>query len=108
MQAQKGMWVEIENTVLQPGERAPHVPEDTKRVPLVMWVKGFLESNEAFLGDRVKVRTLAGRIVEGKLVAINPRHEHDFGDCVEELLQAGEGLKKELEMVLKEEDSNEG
>ncbi|MCG0276616.1 MAG: 2-amino-4-ketopentanoate thiolase [Thermosediminibacteraceae bacterium] len=107
MKAKKGMWVEVENIVLRPGERAPHLPEDTKRVPLVMWVKGFLESDVASLGDNVKVRTLTGRIVEGKLVTINPRHVHDFGDCVEELLQVGEEVKKELEKVLKEEDSDE-
>jgi len=30
LEAKKGMWVEIKNTVLTPEERAPHMPEDTK------------------------------------------------------------------------------
>ena len=40
--AAQGAWVEIHRCVLQAGERAPQVPEDTQRVPLEMRVKGFL------------------------------------------------------------------
>ena len=39
---EEGTWVEIHRVVLQPGERAPQVPEDTRHVPLEMRVKGFL------------------------------------------------------------------
>ncbi len=42
MKAKKGDWVKIHSIVLQPEERAPQVPEDTKKVPLETWVKGFL------------------------------------------------------------------
>ncbi|MGR8952181.1 MAG: 2-amino-4-ketopentanoate thiolase, partial [Gammaproteobacteria bacterium] len=38
----KGVWVEIHDIVLEAGERAPQVPEDTAKVPLEMCVKGFL------------------------------------------------------------------
>jgi hypothetical protein len=36
----KGSWVQIHYIVLQPSERADNVPEDTKQVPLELWVKG--------------------------------------------------------------------
>ena len=37
--AKKNDWVEIENLVLTPDERAPQVPDDTKATPLMMWWK---------------------------------------------------------------------
>ncbi len=39
--AKKGDWVQIHQIVLKPEERAPQVPEDTKKVPLEFWVKGY-------------------------------------------------------------------
>lgn len=97
--ALKDTWVEIQDIVLKPEERAQHLPEDTKSVPLVMWVRGFLTHDEAFIGDEVSVRTLTGRIVKGELVGINPRHEHDFGSPVKELLDVGVELKQLMEEV---------
>jgi hypothetical protein len=38
----KGTWAEIHRVLLAPGERAPNIPEDTKRVSLELRVKGFL------------------------------------------------------------------
>ncbi|SKA77443.1 hypothetical protein SAMN05443428_10223 [Caloramator quimbayensis] len=95
--ARKGQWVEIENLVLKPEERAPQVPEDTKAVPLMMWTKGFLEDEAAEIGDVVTIKTLSGRITSGKLVVVNPRHEHNFGHPVEELLDVGVEVRKEIE-----------
>ncbi|NLY86821.1 MAG: 2-amino-4-ketopentanoate thiolase [Tissierellia bacterium] len=92
--ARKNDWVEIENIVLTPDERAPQVPDDTKATPLMMWIKGFLMDDEASIGDEVSVKTLSGRIVKGKLVEINPRHVHDFGNPVHELLEIGMELKE--------------
>lgn len=92
--ARKNDWVEIENIVLTPDERAPQVPDDTKATPLMMWIKGFLMDDEASIGDEVAVKTLSGRIVKGKLVEINPRHVHDFGNPVHELLEIGMELKE--------------
>ena len=43
----KGDWVRIHRVVLQPWERAAAVPEDTKRVPLELWVKGYLCADAA-------------------------------------------------------------
>lgn len=86
----KGTWVEIERVLLKPEERAPQVPEDTRKVPYVMRVSGFLE-NDADLGDEVRVKTLSGRIVEGVLSIVRPYYDHSFGDTVEELLTIGIG-----------------
>lgn len=83
-----GTWVEIEKIILTPEERAPTLPEDTKRVPYVLKVSGFLLA-EAELGAPARVRTLIGRELEGKLKAVNPSYEHTFGQVVPELLTIG-------------------
>ncbi|MEL7655211.1 MAG: 2-amino-4-oxopentanoate thiolase subunit OrtA, partial [Bacillota bacterium] len=57
----KGEWVRIHKIILQPSERAPQVPEDTKLVPLEMWDKGFLQE-DANIGDEVTIETVTGRI----------------------------------------------
>ena len=69
MTANKGDWVQIYNVLLEPSERAAQIPEDTKRVPFEMRVNGFVLNN-AQIGSIVSVKTLAGRIVEGKLIRI--------------------------------------
>ena len=45
--AKKGDWVQIHNIVLTPEERSSALPEDTKSHPLEMWVKGYLQQDEA-------------------------------------------------------------
>lgn len=95
MNAKKGEWVKIYRVILKPEERAPQVPDDTKLVPLEMWVKGFLTA-DAELGDIVEVKTITGRMESGKLVEINPTYTHSFGNFVPELLQIGLDLKKIL------------
>lgn len=91
--AKKGDWVRISNTVLEPHERAEHLPEDTKKCPLSMWVKGFLINKEADLGDEVTIRTYIGRELQGKLVAVNPSYKHTYGDYVPELSYIGNQLR---------------
>ena len=83
--AVKGEWVRIHKIILQPTERAPQVPDDTKKVPLEMLTKGYLEA-DANLGDEVTITTAAGRKETGTLVEVNPYYEHDFGKFVPELL----------------------
>jgi hypothetical protein len=95
MKAKKGEWVKVHSIVLQPEERAPQVPDDTKKVPLETWVKGFL-TDEASLGDTVTVKTYTGRLVEGTLVEIAPTFKHSFGENVPELLQIGIQLREIL------------
>jgi hypothetical protein len=90
----KGEWVQIHDIVLKPEERSPHLPEDTKKVPLEMWVKGFLNS-DADLGDMVEITTITGRKVKGTLVEVNPTFKYGFGETfVPEVLKIGIDLRK--------------
>lgn len=95
MKAKKGDWVRIQNTVLEPHERAPQVPDDTKATPLKMWVKGFALT-EVEIGEIIEVETITGRKVSGTLKEINPTFRHSFGECVPEIFQIGIGAKKVL------------
>ncbi len=103
MDAKRGDWVRIHNIVLEAGQRASNIPEDTQNVPLEMWVKGFLLDEAANIGDKVKVETYIGRIVEGTLIEVNPYYKHDYGKAVPEVLyigrQAREILGEEAEKV---------
>lgn len=84
----KGTWVEIHGIVLAPGERAPHVPEDTQGVPLEMRVKGVLAAPAA-LGDEAEIETPAGRRLRGRLAEVNPTYDHGFGPPIAELVPIG-------------------
>lgn len=88
MDAKCGDWVIIHNIVLNPSQRAPQVPEDTKKHPLEMWVKGFIDK-DANIGDLVSVNTITGRSVEGNLLQVEPNYIHDYGKCIPEILQIG-------------------
>ena len=88
----QGAWVQIERTVLRPDERAPHIPEETRKVSLMLWTKGFLD-HEARLGETVEIRTAIGRRLTGKLVAVNPPYVHGFGRPIPELLEVGNELR---------------
>lgn len=81
----KGEWVRIHKVILQPSERAPQVPDDTKKCPLEMWVKGYLDA-DANIGDEVGVTTITGRKETGALTEVNPYYEHNFGKFIPELL----------------------
>ncbi|HOK62269.1 MAG TPA: 2-amino-4-oxopentanoate thiolase subunit OrtA [Soehngenia sp.] len=89
MDAKKGDWVRIHKIILTPDQRASNLPEDTRKVPLEMWDKGFLLTEEANIGQEVEVETYIGRRVTGTLVEINPYWGHDFGKCVPEILYIG-------------------
>lgn len=77
----KGTWVEIRHVVLVADQRAPQLPEDTRRAPLEMRVKGFL-AEAAHVGDEVEIVTAIGRRLHGQLTEINPAYEHGFGQPV--------------------------
>ena len=85
---EKGTWVEIHNVVLPANERAPQVPEDTRRVPLEMRVKGFLLAPAA-IGEDAEIETLSGRHLRGRLAEVNPAYTHSFGSPVPELSPIG-------------------
>jgi len=91
----KGDWVEIHNVILKAGERSPAVPDDTKRVPLEAWIKGWAQG-EAALGEEVEIETPAGRKVRGTLTGVNPGYTHSFGPAVPELVDIGKELRASL------------
>lgn len=84
----KGTWVEIEQVVLTPEQRAATLPEDTKQVPYMMHISGFLQK-DADMGDEVEVKSIIGRSHTGKLITVNPGYAHSFGKTVPELLTIG-------------------
>jgi hypothetical protein len=88
----KGEWVLIHRNVLEPSQRAPQVPEDTKNVPLELWVKGYLQE-DANVGDEVTVMTRTKRVERGTLLEANPYYKHDFGKFVPELLVISEQVR---------------
>lgn len=97
--AKKGDWVRLKNTILKVGERAPQIPDVTKKVPLEMWVNGFLQNDKAKIGDQANITSLAGRTLAGTLVEIHPGYNVDYGRPQPELLAIG----PELRALLKEE-----
>ena len=90
-----GDWVEVTLRVLEPEARAPGLPPETASTPLVACVKGFLEADAA-IGERVAVRTLAGRRIEGELSRLAPAPGHSFGEPQPELLAVGPELRSRL------------
>ncbi|HNX32582.1 MAG TPA: 2-amino-4-oxopentanoate thiolase subunit OrtA [Holophaga sp.] len=84
----KGTWVEIERVLLKPEERAPNLPEETRRCPYLLHISGFLQEDAA-IGDTVKVRSLIGHEHTGVLKVVNPSYAHSFGPTVPELLRIG-------------------
>jgi hypothetical protein len=91
----QGAFVEITMTLLDPAERAEHLPEDTKKVPFEARIKGFL-LEDASIGEKVKIRTLIDRVIEGNLVGENLPLKHGFGRPATELLQIAREIRKEL------------
>ena len=87
-QVKAGTWVEIEKTILTPEQRAPTLPEDTKQVPYMLNVNGFL-LEDAEIGSPARIRTLIGRELDGTLKTVNPSYAHTFGEVVPELLTIG-------------------
>lgn len=92
----KGDWVRIYKVVLEAGERGLNLPEDTQKVPLEMWDKGFLRNDEAQIGDLVEVETIIGRVIKGELVEVNPVFDISYGSCVTETLYIGRQLREML------------
>ena len=88
----KGEWVLIHKKILEPSERAPQVPDDTKKVPLELWVKGYLQK-DANIGDEVTVLTRTKRVEHGTLLEANAYYKHDFGKFVPELLKVSEQVR---------------
>ena len=90
---QPGTWVEIEQVVLTPEQRAPTLPEDTRQVPYVLRVSGFL-IEAAELGQPARIRTIIGRQLSGVLKTLNPSYTHSFGSTIPELLTIGTEMER--------------
>lgn len=99
MDAKAGDWVKIHDIVLDIGERATNLPQDTKNVPLEMWVKGFLLNDNAKIGDMVEIQTYIGRKINGCLVEVDPYYNHDYGKSIPEILYIGRQARDILEKV---------
>jgi hypothetical protein len=88
----KGSWVLVHRNILEAAGRAPQVPDDTKKVPLEMWVKGTLQA-DAEIGAEVELITRTGRRERGTLLEVNPAYTHGFGAFVPELLEISRQLR---------------
>jgi hypothetical protein len=91
----KGSFVEVRRVLLNPSERAEHLPMDTKKVPFEARVRGFL-LKDARLGEEVEIETRIGRVVMGTLVAENPPFTFGFGRTARELIDVSTELRKEI------------
>lgn len=91
----KGTWVRIKEIVLAPEERATHIPEETKKVPLIMWLKGRLLA-DAEIGERVTIITRTGRFVSGILDEVHPSYQHNYGNFVPEILEIDDIIAREV------------
>ncbi len=91
--AKQGDWVQVYRVVLPAGQRAPQVPEDTQKVGLELWVKGFLAQAWGTTGEEVSIRTATGRVVRGRLTEVLPAYSHNFGEPQPELLDIAQELR---------------
>lgn len=91
--AKKNDYVRVHRAVLQAVERTGKLPEDTKNVPLEMWVKGFLQDEQANLGDTVTIKTVVGRLETGVLMEENPCYTLNYGEYVPEIQEIDRQLR---------------
>ena len=97
-----GTWVELHRIVLTSDERAAHLPEDTRQLPLEMRVKGFLLKDSA-IGEEAQIKSVSGRQLRGTLVEANPAYTHSFGAPIAELATIG----AEARAILQREGGDE-
>jgi hypothetical protein len=93
--AKKGDWVQIHSVLMEPENRSTNLPKDTKKVPLEIRFKGFLQE-DAEIGSKVTVLTRTGRVEVGTLVETKPYYAHSFGTHVPELMQVSEQVREIL------------
>lgn len=91
----KGERVLVEKVLLRPEERAPQVPDDTKRTPLKAWMRGSL-NEDAEIGDEVRITTETGRTEDGILLEVNPQYKLNYGNYIPELLKINRDVREIL------------
>jgi len=94
----KGQWVKVEKILLKPEERTAKIPDETKKVPYVIHICGFLEKDSE-IGSEVKIISRIGREHIGKLIEVNPTFKHNFGEFVPELVNINIELKREIDEI---------
>lgn len=92
--ARQNDWVLVQKIILEPDQRAEDLPQDTRSVPLVMWLKGFLVDDIAEIGKNITIKTMTDRITTGTLVEVFPNYSHSFGNFVPEIMEIGRQLKR--------------
>mgnify|MGYP003294100934 FL=1 len=92
--AKKGDWVRIHSVVLKAEERTAKLPEDTQKCDLEQWTKGFLQEDQAKVGDVVTVKTAVGRLEKGTLLEENPHYTHSYGEFVPEIVEIDRQLRE--------------
>jgi hypothetical protein len=92
MMITKGTFVEVEEIVLMPEDRAVNIPDETKKTPLKCWTRGKCTS-DCELGSEVEVETNVGRIARGIVVDVEPGYYHTYGKYVEEISNIGKQAK---------------
>lgn len=98
---EKNTFVQIYKVVLSSGERSSNLPEDTKRIPFEMRVKGKLIS-KASVGDVVEIKTATNRVEQGILISVEPFFSHNFGHHVKTLKDVRDIILAEMEDVTHE------
>ena len=94
--AKRGDFIQIHKVILKPGQRPDTLPECTRSVVYEGWVKGFLISESANVGDEVKIETFIGREISGVLAQVNPTYDHNFGIPQKELVYIGNESRRRL------------
>ena len=75
-------------------EKSTHdTQSQTKNVPLEMCVKGWLQEEEAKLGDTVTIKTVVGRLETGELMEEKPCYALNYGEFVPEILEIDQQLR---------------
>ncbi len=93
-----GDYVRIKKVVLEPNDRSKNIPLDTAKLPLIMWVKGFLES-DAKAGDFVQIKTITGRVENGYLLENELVYDVNYGEFLPEILQMDVYFKSLIDEV---------
>lgn len=89
----KGTWVEIEQIVLKPEERAQNIPEETRITPLKCWIRGNC-LKDCEIGEEAEVETNIGRVVKGTVVEAEPGYNYVYGKYAPELSSIGRQARK--------------
>lgn len=89
-----GTRVEVCYTALEPKDRAPSSPVDTRRLPYQVRVKGVLEVASRLSDPDVRIRTASGRTASGRIVQVEPGDFHTFGRPAPALVAATEQIAR--------------